>query len=81
MNGCLCSAAYIGAERMCLRAAIAENKSALSEVYGYDVDDRVATQDFLDHLIEAFGRHFRINFCRACPFAAQCEARLCPQLY
>ena len=76
MNGCLCSKAYIGAERVCLGMAIMENKNILSEEYGYDVDGRVATQDFLDHLLDAFSRQFRVNFCRACPFAGQCGIHL-----
>jgi hypothetical protein len=79
MNGCQCNGAYIAAERMCLRSAIADNRQLLSEELGYDVDSRLATQDFLDHLIEAFSRQFRVNFCRACPFADQCDARLCAE--
>jgi hypothetical protein len=77
MKGCQCSGAYIGVERKCLRSAIEENRQLLSEELGYEIDNRVATQDFLDHLIEAFSRQFRINFCRACPFSVQCDARLC----
>ncbi len=75
MNGCLCTAAYIGAERVCLRAAIAENRYALSELSGHDVDDRAATQDFIDHLLDAFSRQFNLNYCRACPFAERCHVR------
>ena len=77
MKGCQCSRTYIGVERMCLRAAIEDDRRLLSEDRGYEVDNRVATQDFLDHLIDAFSRQFRLNFCRACPFSVQCEARLC----
>lgn len=79
MSGCQCSGAYIGMERVCLMSAIEDNRRLLSEELGYEVDKGVATQDFLDHLIEAFSRQFRVNFCRACPFALQCEARLCAE--
>ena len=75
MKGCYCATEYIGAERVCLRAAILANRSALSEQTGYDVDERLATQDFIDHMIDAFSRQFRLNFSRACPFADYCEAR------
>ena len=77
MKGCQCSRAYIGVERMCLRLAIEDDRRLLSEERGYEVDNRVATQDFLDHLIDAFSRQFRLNFCRACPFSVHCDARLC----
>ncbi len=79
MKACQCSGAYIGMERMCLRSAIEDDRRLLSEERGYEVDNRVATQDFLDHLIDAFSRQFRLNFCRACPFSVQCEARLCTE--
>jgi len=78
MNGCQCAAAYIGAERTCLRNAIAENRSYLSESTGRDIDDQVATQDFLEHLIEVFSRQFNLNFCRACPYQNQCGVKLYP---
>jgi len=79
MNGCQCSGTYIGTERVCLRSAIEDNRQLLSEELGYEVDNRVATQDFLDHLMEAFCRQFRVNFCRACSFATQCDAHLCAE--
>jgi len=78
MNGCRCAAAYIGAERICLRNAIAENRSVLSEQLNRDIDDRVATQDFIDNLIDVFSRQFNLNFCRACPFQNKCGVKLCP---
>lgn len=79
MNGCLCPAAYIGAERSCLRRAILENQCILSEQWGREVDETVATQDFVEHLIDVFSRQFRMNFCRACPYAGQCDAKLCAE--
>lgn len=75
MKGCCCAVAYIGAERVCLKQAIAENRIALSEQAGCEVDEKRATQDFIDHLIDAFSRQFNMNYCRACPFAEQCEAK------
>ena len=75
MNGCYCGAAYIGAERACLRNAIAENRICLSEQLGREVDERLATQDFLEHLLELFSRQFNVNFCRACPYQDQCQVK------
>ena len=48
MNGCWCAAAYIGAERICLRNAIAENRSLLSEQFDRDVGENAATSDFIE---------------------------------
>ena len=78
MNGCQCGAAYIGSERACLRLAIMENRSLLSEQFGHDVGEVQATRDFLDHLLEVFSRQFRRNFCRACPLQGRCGVKLCP---
>jgi len=78
MNGCQCAEAYIGAERVCLRNAIAENRSHLSEQLGREIDDRTATQDFLEHVIEVFSRQFNLNFCRACPYQNRCGVKRCP---
>ena len=78
MNGCWCAAAYIGAERICLRNAIAENRSLLSEQFDRDVGENAATSDFIENLVEMFSRQFNLNFCRACPFQNQCGVKLCP---
>ena len=76
MNGCLCSAAYIGTERLCLRAAIASNRTLMHQRTGQAVDERVATADFLDHLLDAFARQFHLNYCRTCPFAGRCHVQV-----
>lgn len=73
MNRCYCGAAYIGAERACLRQAIAENRAHLSEQLGSQVDERVAMQDFLEHVLEVFSRQFNVTFCGACPYRDRCQ--------
>lgn len=78
MNGCLCVAAYIGTERNCLRKAIAANKVLLSAQLNREVDDTLATQDFVDNLIDAFSLQFNRNYCQACPFRGRCGVKLHP---
>lgn len=76
MNGCLCHANFLAAERQTLSVAIAADQLYLSQLAGYQVGHTTAEQHFRDHLLRQFAERFRADYCRGCWRRDRC--RVCP---
>ena len=77
MNGCQQYTVYLAAERDGMRAAIAQNKGALSRQIGREVGDDLAKTDFFDRLLTSFACQFRSNYCKTCAIGSQCDVSRC----